>query len=277
MRMTMSRIDSNNVNTCFHKCINTFHHICRHTNCSTTTKATACIFTCIWIVTHVINIFRCNQTHQVIFVINDRQFLNTIFPQYLFCLQKRSTHFSGYKVIFSHHLAHFCFVRSKIFQIAISNNTHKTIIIIHYRQTTDAIFIQQTFTIEQSAICRKCYRISNHTAFIAFHQIHFCRLFFDAHVFMDKTKTTFTSNSNSKCRFCHCVHCRTHKRNIQLNIASQMCFKTNLRWQHVRFLRNEQHIIKCQTCSNVIKFHIFSFFRSALSIVNRTRDDTIIN
>ena len=226
--MTVSRVNCNNVNTSFYKCINTFHHICCHTYCSTTTKTTCSIFTCVRIVTHVVDIFRCNQTYQTTFFIYDRQFLDTVFPQNLFCFQKRSTDFSCHEVIFCHHLAHFCFVWSKIFQVAVCDDTNKTIVVIHHRQSADTIFMKQSLAVEQCAICSQSHRISDHTTFIAFHQIHFCSLFLDAHVFMDKTKTTFASNCNRQSRFCNSIHSRTHKRNIQLDITSQMCFKTNL-------------------------------------------------
>ena len=193
----MCGVDNYCINAGFNKCINTIHAITGNTYTGSNTKATKGIFTCVGFIFSFSNVFISNQANQVVFTIHNRKFFNLVLLKNFGCFFKISRLVGCHEIFRCHHIVDKTIEVVFKTQIAVCNNTHKFIVIINHRNTTDMILFHHSKCITYSASTFDCYRIVNHTVFGTFHCMHLTSLLCYRHIFVNNTDTSFASNSNS--------------------------------------------------------------------------------
>src|SRR5690554_5977767 len=74
--------------------------------------------------------------------------------------------------------------------------------------------------------------------------VHLYRLFFNGHILVDNSYSTFPGDSDGQPRLSYGIHGRTHQWNIQFNGLSQIGRKVHLVRQYLRSARYKQNVIE---------------------------------
>ena len=211
----MSRINHNCIRTGIYQCLHTIQRIGSHTYTGSYTQTTFGIFTSHRFIFCFCNIFISNKTDQLSVHSDNRKFLDLMFLKNLCSRFQISRLVCSYQSFFRSHdkinmFSHVSFET----QISVSNNTHQITFIIYHRDTTDFIFRHDVQCILNSRTSFNRYRVINHTIFGTLYDSNLSCLFFDRHIFVNHTDTTFTSNGNRHFRFGNRIHGSRHKRNF---------------------------------------------------------------
>ncbi|MNW57397.1 hypothetical protein D3C74_352040 [compost metagenome] len=87
-------------------------------------------------------------------------------------------------------------------------------------------------------------RIRDNATFGALHTVYLFRLLLHGHILMNNADAALTGNGDRHGCFSDRIHTRAHQRNVQLHILAQYRRQINFLWQHLRFTRHQQHIVK---------------------------------
>ena len=209
----MSCINHDCVRTGIHQCLHTLQCIGSNTYTGSYTQTTFGIFTSHRFIFCFCNIFISDKTDQLSIHSDNRKFLNLMFLKNLCSRFQVSRLVSSHQSFFRSHdkINVFCHVSFET-QISVGNNTHQITFIIYHRDTTDFIFRHDVQCILNSRTSFNRYRVINHTIFGTLYDSNLSCLFFDRHIFVNHTDTTFTSNGNRHFRFGNCIHGSRHKR-----------------------------------------------------------------
>ena len=218
-RVSVSSINNDSINTSSNKCLCAFHCISSHTNTSSNTKTTLLVLTCHWLILGFGNIFISNQTNEMVLTVDYWQFLNLILLQNLRSCSKISLLMSCYKVLLGHHIVNEFIQMTLKTKVTVGNNTHKMILLIYYRNTTDMVVCQHLKCILHCTTLKDSNRIVNHTILSSLHNSHLACLVFDTHILMNHTDTTFTRNRNRHRTLCNGVHSCCNERHIKINVT----------------------------------------------------------
>ena len=215
----MSRINYDSIRSRIYQSLHTVEGISRNTHSGSYTQTTFRILASHRFVFGFRDILIGNQTNEFTVFIHNRQFLNSMLLQDLRNSFHVRSRICSDNIFFCHHFVDMLAHISNETKVPVSNNSYQIFLIVHYRNTTNSVFCHQCQCISHGRTSLNGYRIINHTIFSTFHNGNLTCLFFDGHILMNNTDTTFTCNGNCHLRFSNRVHSGRYERNFQLNVS----------------------------------------------------------
>ncbi len=243
--MPMRRVNNQRVHSGVNQGLRPLKSASAHANSRSHPQTAIRILARVRIFHHLLNILNSNQPFEIVVRVHNRQFFNPVLFQNISGLVDRCTGRRGDQVFGRHNL----FNRpGKILlkaQIAVSKYTHQTI--VHRNRHAGNMITRHQFQgVFNGVLRRKKNRINNNTMLRAFNPVNLSRLLFNRHIFMNNANAALSGNGNRHTRFGNRIHAGAHQRNIQPDMTGKACANIHLVWQHTRFCRYQQHIIKSQ-------------------------------
>ena len=123
------------------------------------------------------------------------------------------------EVLLRHDIIYQCIELSLETQVTISDDTHQSSFVIDHRNTSDMVFSHHGERIAHSASALDGHGVVDHAVFCTFHYRHLPCLFFDAHILVNHTYTTFARYGNCHRSLGNGVHCSSDERNVQYDVS----------------------------------------------------------
>ena len=186
----------------------------------------------------------------MVVLVDNGEFLDFVLLQNLGGSSQVCLLVGSHQIILSHHLINLLVQTALKTQVTVGDNTHKTILFVNDRNTTDMILSHDIECVLYGRTATDGNGIINHTILCSFDNSDLTGLILDRHILVDNTNTTFTGNSNSHPTFRNRIHSCRHKRHVQLDMTRETSLQFYSLRKYLRISGNQQDVVKCQAVHN---------------------------
>ena len=211
--MPMGGIDDDHIHLGLHQRIHPHHHVLCDAYGRAAEQPSLLILCRIWVLNLLLNIFDRDQALQVKVLIYNRQLLFPGLRQYLLgFLQGNSL--TGSNQPFRGHgfLNLFCEIRLKK-QVPVGDNAHQ-LFALRDRNPRYPEFAHQLICILKGVLRRKVKGIGNYAVLGPLYLVHFLRLGFHRHIFVDNADSALPGHGDRHPVLRHRIHPRAHQRDV---------------------------------------------------------------
>ena len=215
----------------FYQRVYAVHIIGCDTYAGSTAKMTFGIFVGIGEIVQFGDIFIGHQAYQLTLFVNHRQFLHFMSLE---CIHHgpvvRSA--DSDEVLAGHHLAdsaaHVCLEA----QVAVRDDTHQHMVLVHHGNTAYMIVVHHPQRIAYRLVAGDGQRVGYHAVLRTLDATHLSGLLGDGHVLVNDTDTSFTGNGNRHRRFGHGIHRGADHGDVQRDISGELSAQGYFTGQH---------------------------------------------
>ena len=276
--MTVGGIQHQRIHLRIHQRRSTLKHIRRGTDRRRTEQPAILVPGGIRIFDRFFNVLDGDQALKIPLLVHNRQLLDTVAAEDFLRLLHIGTHRRGDQVVLGHDLFNLLREVGQEPHVAVGENTHQLAVAAD-RHAGNLVFAHQLVGVRHQMLRREEKRVDDDAVFRALNPVDVVSLVGDGHVFMDDADAALAGNGNCHRRFGHRIHCRRHQRSVQGDVLGQPGLHRDLLGKHIRFGRDQQHIVKGQPFfeeffPRVRIDHVFSSFifrrasRPAPSVLN---------
>ena len=155
----------------------------------------------------------------MVVLVDNRQFLNFMFLKDIFSCREVGEFCCGDEVVFCHHFRDRTICLAFEAEVAVGDDTHEHVVVVHYRDAADMILIHDFESIADESAFLDGHRVDDHAVFSALHLGDFGCLLLNGHVFVEHADAAFLGDSNSHRGLCDGVHTCSNNRDIQPDAA----------------------------------------------------------
>ena len=159
-----------------------------------------------------------DETHELAFGVDDRQFFNAVLTQDLLGLGEVASVFSDNQILACHQL---CDGATGLFfepQISVGHDAHQFARAVSDRNASDFVLAHDGQSVTCCGIFAQRDRILNHPAFRTLHLSDLVRLGGDAHVLVHDADAAVAGHGDGHLALSHRVHCGTDNGAFQLDV-----------------------------------------------------------
>ena len=233
LRVTMSSIDNQSINTSLDQSLCTLQGIDSNAYTSSNTQTSLSILASHWLVLSLSDVLVSNQTYQVVFAIYNRKLLNLVLLQNLSSSNKVGLLMSGNKVLACHNLVNILVQMAFEAKVTIGYDTYQVVFIVNNRNTTDVVIMHHIKSIFHCATSTDSNRIVDHTILGTLYDSYLMSLFLNRHVLVDDTDTTFACDSYRHRSLSNSIHRSCDEWDIQLDVTRELGFQLYLFRQYL--------------------------------------------
>jgi len=215
----MSGIYNDSIGTCINKRLHTVESVGCNTHTCSYTQTPLAVFASHGLVLGFSDILVCDKSNQFAISIDYGEFFNLILLQNLRSRLHISTLMGGDNILTGHHLINMLVHLAFETEVTIGYDTNQTLLIVNHGNTSNMILSHQSKSILHCRTTFDCDRVVNHTILCTLDNSNLTSLFFDRHILMDNTYTTFAGNGNGHLCLSDGIHSGCHKRYLQIDVT----------------------------------------------------------
>ena len=177
------------------------------------------------------DIFIGHQAYQLALFVYYRQFLHFMSLE---CIHHgpvvRSA--DSDEVLTGHHLADSAVHVGLEAQVAVRDDTHQHMVLVHHGNTADMVLVHHPQRIAYRLVAGDGQRVGYHAVLRTLDATHLSGLLGDRHVLVNDADTSFTGNGNRHRRFGHGIHRGADHGDVQRDIAGELSAQGYFTGQH---------------------------------------------
>ncbi len=221
LRMTMGRVDYNDIYSSLYDGIDSIHGVGAGAHCRGNPQASQFVLACVGEIFGLANVFESYQATQFVAVVDNKYFLDPVPMQEHFDLFHVGILLDGHQPFFRRHDGlqrgiEICLET----HVPTGHDTDKVRAIDH-RKAGNIILLHLRNEFPDRGFRGNGNRILDHYAFIFFDDANFPCLPLHGHAFVNDAQSTFLRHGNSQTCFGHRVHSGRNQRDIQGDVPGQ--------------------------------------------------------
>ena len=150
--------------------------------------------------------------------IDDGKLLDFVFLQNLGSCGQVGLLMRHDEVFAGHHLVDFLVEPAFEAQVAIGDDAHESVFIVHYGDASDVIVAHHFECVSHGASSADGYGVVNHSVLGPFHHGHLVCLFLNRHILMNHAYASFPCNGNGHGGFGDSIHGSRYERDVEMDI-----------------------------------------------------------
>ena len=245
--MSVSGVDDDGIGSSLNECAHTVERIDCHTHAGSHAQTAFLVLAGHWLVLGFGDVLVGNESHEVVAGIHNGQFLNLVALQNVGSGSEIGLYVGCHEILACHHVVDEFVEMTLETEVAVGDDTHEVVLLIHYGDTSDVVFRHDVEGVFHCLSATYCHGVVNHSVLGTLHDGHLTGLVFNRHVLVNHADTAFARYGDSHCRLGDGVHGSRNERHVQGDVTRELGLQLYRFRQYLGISGNKKDVIEGQT------------------------------